>query len=113
MEEKSAWTRLVRAAGVIQASPDFRMLRTHILTLQALWYAPPVTGLQICKQLRLNGCGKNALRSKLAGQYEFAQDLVGAGLCSARWEVTNSPKTSVKPVQSAGPMWASAPTMRL
>ena len=32
---------------------------------------------------------------------------------SARWEVANSPQISVKPVHSAGPMWASAPTVKL
>ena len=37
-----------------------------------LWYAPPVTVQQICEQLRFNICGKNALRSKFAGQYGFA-----------------------------------------
>ena len=37
-----------------------------------LWYAPPVTGRQICEQLPLNGCGKNALHLKFAGQYGFA-----------------------------------------
>ena len=30
---------------------------------------------------------------------------------SARWEVTNVPKISVKTVHSAGPTWASAPTV--
>ena len=30
---------------------------------------------------------------------------------SARWAVANSPEITVKPVQSAGPMWASAPTI--
>ena len=47
-------------------------LRTHILTLRALWYAPPVTGQQICKQLPLNGCYKSDLHSKFAGKYGFA-----------------------------------------
>ena len=32
---------------------------------------------------------------------------------STRWEVANSPQISVKPVHSAGPMWASAPTVKL
>ena len=75
--EKGRWLRLLRlvhAAGAIRASPDFRLLRTHVLTLRVLWYAPPVTVYQICKQLLLllNDCGKNALRSKFAEQYEFA-----------------------------------------
>ena len=73
MEEKSAWTRLVHPAGATQVSPDFQSLRTRKLTLRALDYAPPVTVHQICKQLRLNDCGKNALRSKFVGQYEFAE----------------------------------------
>ena len=37
----------------------------------------------------------------------------GSAACrhtSARWEVANSPKNTVKTVHSAGPMWASAPT---
>ena len=33
---------------------------------------------RICEQLRLNICGKSALRSKFMGQYGFAQDSVGA-----------------------------------
>ena len=64
--------RLVRTAGAIQVSPDFRLLRTHQVTLRALWYAPPVMVQQICRQLRFNICGKNALRSKFVRQYEFA-----------------------------------------
>ena len=39
------------------------------------------------------GCGSAACRYTLA-----------------RWEVPNSPKISVKPVHSAGSMWASTPT---
>ena len=31
---------------------------------------------------------------------------------SARWEVTTSPEIPVKSVHSAGPMWASAPTVK-
>ena len=58
---------LVRAAGAVQASPYFQSLRTHVVTLRALWYAPPVTEHQIYKQLPLNGCCKSALRSKFAG----------------------------------------------
>ena len=34
---------LVRAAGAVQGSTIFRSLRTHIVTLRALGYAPPVT----------------------------------------------------------------------
>ena len=49
-------------------------LRTHKLTLRVLNYAPPVTGQQICGQLRFNICGKNALRSKFTKQYEFAEN---------------------------------------
>ena len=64
--------RLVSAAGTVQAEPVFKSLRTHIRTLRALQYAPPVTGHQICEQLRLNDCDKNALRLKFARQYEFA-----------------------------------------
>ena len=45
--EKGRWIRLARPAGAIQASPDFRSLRAHILTLQELNYAPPVTVLRI------------------------------------------------------------------
>ena len=52
--------------------PVLYSLQTHELTLRALNYAPPVTVLQICESLRLNCCGKNALRSKSAIQYEFA-----------------------------------------
>jgi hypothetical protein len=52
--------------------PYFQSLRTHIVTLQALWYAPPVTVHQIYKWLPLNGCGRSALRSEFAGQYGFA-----------------------------------------
>ena len=37
-----------------------------------LWYAPPVTVHRICKQLRFNICGENALRLKFARQYRFA-----------------------------------------
>ena len=37
-----------------------------------------VTVHQICGSLRLNVCGKNALRSKFAGQYEFALVLLTA-----------------------------------
>ena len=43
-----------------------------MLTLRALWYAPPVTVHRICKQLRFNICGENALRLKFARQYRFA-----------------------------------------
>ena len=55
--------------------PILQSLRTHKLTLRALNYAPPVTGQQICGQLRFNICGKNALRSKFAKQYGFAENL--------------------------------------
>ena len=65
--------RLVHPAGATQVSPDFQSLRTRKLTLRALDYAPPVTVYQICMQLLLNDCGKNALRSKFVGQYEFAE----------------------------------------
>ena len=64
---------LVRSAGTVQANPDFRVLRTHILPLRTLWYAPPVTVHRICEQVRFNICGKLALRSKFAKQYEFAE----------------------------------------
>ena len=47
-------------------------MRTHRLTLRALWYAPPVTVHQLCEWLRFNICGKNALRSKFAERYGFA-----------------------------------------
>ena len=70
--EKGRWVRLVHIAGAIQASTDFWLLRTHILTLRTLWYAPSVAVPQTCKQLRLNDCGKNALHSKFTGQCEFA-----------------------------------------
>ena len=59
-------------------APKFQSLRAHKLTLRALNYAPPVTGHQIYKQLRLNECGKLALRSKLARQYGFALVLLSA-----------------------------------
>ena len=42
----------------------------------------------------MNNCGKNVLRSKSAKQYEFAQDLVEAGLCSARQKAQNHRKSS-------------------
>ena len=71
-EEKSAWTRLVHSAVRFRQESDLQILRTHILPLRALWYAPPVTGRQICEQLPLNGCGENALHLKFAGQYGFA-----------------------------------------
>ena len=70
--EKDAWLRLAHIANAIQTSPDFQLLRTHELTLRALQYAPPVTVHKICKQLRFNICGKNALHSKFTGQCEFA-----------------------------------------
>ena len=73
--EKGRWLRLVRTAGTTQVVPDFQLLRTHKLTLRALYCAPPVTVQQICEQLRFNICGKNALRSKFAGQYGFARVL--------------------------------------
>ena len=53
-------------------APALYSLRAHILTLRALWYAPPVTVHRICKQLRFNICGENALRLKFARQYRFA-----------------------------------------
>jgi len=59
-----------------------------------LWYN------QIREQLRLNSCGKNALRSKPVWQYEFAEALVGAGLCSARQKAAvlrNSLANSIAP----------------
>ena len=65
-------------------APMFQSLRTHILTLRALWYAPPVTGQQVCEQLPLNGCCKNTLRSKFAKQSEFAETLQGPMPASAR-----------------------------
>ena len=71
-EETDAWLRLAHIANAIQTSPDFQLLRTHELTLRALQYAPPVMVHKICKQLRFNICGKNALHSKFTGQCEFA-----------------------------------------
>ena len=63
-------------------------------TRRLLWYN------QIREQLRLNSCGKNALRSKPVWQYEFAEALVGAGLCSARQKAAvlrNSLANSIAP----------------
>ena len=62
--------------------------------LRALWYAPPVTVQQVCEQLHLNGCGKNALRLKFAKQHGFAavpskpplvvpRTIRGGGICEA------------------------------
>ena len=48
-EEKSAWTRLVHSAVRFRQESDLQTLRTHILPLRALWYAPPVTVHQICE----------------------------------------------------------------
>ena len=48
----------------------------------------------------MNSCGKNALRSKPVWQYEFAEALVGAGLCSARQKAAvlrNSLANSIAP----------------
>ena len=53
-------------------APMLKSLRTHIVTLQTLLYAPPVTELRICEQLPLNGCDKSALHSKFVKQYGFA-----------------------------------------
>ena len=53
-------------------APALSSLQAHLLTLRALWYAPPVTVHRICKQLRFNICGENALRLKFARQYRFA-----------------------------------------
>ena len=53
-------------------APMLKSLRTHIVTLQTLLYAPPVTELRICEQLPLNGCNKSALHSKFVKQYGFA-----------------------------------------
>ena len=39
----------VRTAGTTQVVPDFQLLRTHKLTLRALYCAPPVTVQQICE----------------------------------------------------------------
>ena len=69
-------------------------LYKHILILRALWYAPPVTVQQVCEQLHLNGCGKNALRLKFAKQHGFAavpskpplvvpRTIRGGGICEA------------------------------
>ena len=76
--EKGRWNTVGARCGCGSGGiPNFLSLQTHILTLRALWYAPPVTVHQICEQLRLNGCGKNALRLKFARQYEFAGVLWG------------------------------------
>ena len=45
--EKGRWLRLVRTAGTTQVVPDFQLLRTHKLTLRALYCAPPVTVHQV------------------------------------------------------------------
>ena len=48
-EKRGAGVRLVRTAGTTQVVPDFQLLRTHKLTLRALYCAPPVTVQRICK----------------------------------------------------------------
>ena len=72
-EKRGAGLRLVPAAGMIQASLDFFSRYEHTYspygrygTRRLSWYD------QVCEQLPLNGCGKSALHSKFAGQYEFA-----------------------------------------
>lgn len=74
--EKGRWVRLVHIAGAIQASTDFWLLRTHILTLRALWYAPPVAVQQICEQLRLNHRDKSALRLYFGEAIRIRRNLV-------------------------------------
>ena len=72
MGEKSAWTRLVHSAGAVQAGACFIVAANTPGYLTSAKVRAPVTVHQICGQLRLNDCGKNALHSKFARQYEFA-----------------------------------------
>ena len=48
-KKRGAGYGLVRAAGTVQASPYVQSLRTHVVTLRAIWYAPPVMVHQICE----------------------------------------------------------------
>ena len=41
-KKRGAGYGLVRAAGTVQVSPYVQSLRTHVVTLRAIWYAPPV-----------------------------------------------------------------------
>ena len=76
MGRKALGYGLVRTAGAIQASTDFWLLRTHILTLRALWYAPSVAVQQICEQLRLNHRDKSALRLYFGEAIRIRRNLV-------------------------------------
>ena len=44
MEEKGAWTRLVRSASEFRWDPIFQASFHSGVTLRASWYAPPDTG---------------------------------------------------------------------
>ena len=48
-EKRGAWGRGVHPAVRFRQESDLQILRTHVLTLRAIWYAPPVTGHQIYK----------------------------------------------------------------
>ena len=59
--------------------------------------------LRICEQLRLNGCGKNALRLKFAKQHGFAavpskrplvvpRTIRGGGICQLRCQLPLCPR---------------------
>ena len=46
-EKRAAWLCLVRLWVQFRQAPIIESLRTHIVTLRALWYAPPVTAHQV------------------------------------------------------------------
>ncbi len=93
--------------------PIFQSLRTHILTLRALWYAPPVMGQQVCEQLPLNGCCKKHPAFEICKAVRIRRDSAGAdarigplGNCKFVEDLRKTTRTQGSPVIQRGALGA-------